>query len=116
MDFMLQPRLITSGFRKPLEASDLWRLNPRDESATVVPKLERALEAAGAYSDCPGYRLCLFVCLCVCVCACVRACVRVCVCACVHAGVCVCVVWCGVCACVRACVRVCVCGVVCVRA
>ncbi|KAK7093989.1 hypothetical protein V1264_007667 [Littorina saxatilis] len=49
--FWWMTRLITSGFRKPLESGDLWRLNPRDESATVVPRLEEELRKAGAYSD-----------------------------------------------------------------
>lgn len=33
--------LAWKGFRKPLEASDLWSMNPEDMSMEVVPKFDK---------------------------------------------------------------------------
>lgn len=34
-------RLALKGFRKPLEASDLWDMNPEDSCREIVPKFEK---------------------------------------------------------------------------
>lgn len=47
----LDYRLIVSGFKRPLEAHDLWSLNPRDESTSVVPAFEEALITAKAHKS-----------------------------------------------------------------
>ncbi|XP_076451201.1 multidrug resistance-associated protein 1-like [Babylonia areolata] len=51
LTFCWMTRLIMVGFRKPLQEGDLWMLNPRDHSATVVPTLEKSLQQAGAFKQ-----------------------------------------------------------------
>jgi ATP-binding cassette subfamily C (CFTR/MRP) protein 1 len=33
--------LAWKGFRKPLETSDLWSMNPEDMAAEIVPKFDK---------------------------------------------------------------------------
>jgi len=35
----VSPRMIITGWRRALQNSDLWSLNPSDRSQTVAPKL-----------------------------------------------------------------------------
>lgn len=35
-------RLLMRGYRHPLEESDLWSLNPADQSQAIVPQLVRS--------------------------------------------------------------------------
>ena len=48
-------RLIITGWRRPLQNSDLWSLNPTDTSQTVAPKLanswQRQLNKAGSVNN-----------------------------------------------------------------
>ena len=56
-------RLLRTGYKSPLEADDVFRLNPRDESRSVVPPFERAwmkelsrvrrLNRRHRWGDCP---------------------------------------------------------------
>ena len=56
-------RLIFHGYRKPIEYSNLWSLNPEDRSDFVGPEFEKEwekeLKKAGLVDVC--------VCVCVCV-------------------------------------------------